>query len=209
MSKLVNCKSCGAQIAKSAKICPKCGAKQKKPVWLIAGIIIVVLAVISVISGTESPEKVGTLDSSPENTTPILETDADVFSIGDIVELDGVNVTLLGVHESTGTDIFRPTDGNVFVTFEFDISNQSDSEIAVSSLLSFSAYFDDYAATLDISAVSNAAGDGYAQLDGSIPVGKKMTGIVGYQAPNDWSSAEIRFTPDFWGGKEIIFQYEK
>ena len=28
--KMVKCKTCGAEIAKSAKTCPKCGAKQKK-----------------------------------------------------------------------------------------------------------------------------------------------------------------------------------
>lgn len=29
MSKLIACKACGAQIAKSAKVCPQCGAKNK------------------------------------------------------------------------------------------------------------------------------------------------------------------------------------
>lgn len=46
MGKLINCKTCNAEIAASAKACPNCGAKIKKPfytkwwVWIIAIIII-------------------------------------------------------------------------------------------------------------------------------------------------------------------------
>lgn len=29
MDKMTKCKTCGADIAKSAKVCPACGAKQK------------------------------------------------------------------------------------------------------------------------------------------------------------------------------------
>ena len=29
--KMKNCKTCGANMAKKAKICPQCGAKNKKP----------------------------------------------------------------------------------------------------------------------------------------------------------------------------------
>lgn len=46
MKKMTTCKSCGAEIAKSAKVCPNCGAKNKKPifkrwwVWLIVVVLI-------------------------------------------------------------------------------------------------------------------------------------------------------------------------
>lgn len=35
MSKLVTCKDCGAQISKSAKVCPHCGAKRKPSGWRV------------------------------------------------------------------------------------------------------------------------------------------------------------------------------
>ncbi len=50
MAKLVKCKSCDAEIAKTAKTCPHCGAKNKKPFykrwwfWLIA--IVLLLSMI-------------------------------------------------------------------------------------------------------------------------------------------------------------------
>ena len=46
------------------------------------------------------------------------------------------------------------------------------------------------------------------QLDGTIAAGKKMKGVVGYEAPQDWSELEIRFSPSFWGS-EIVFEYKK
>jgi len=34
MPKMIKCKTCGIEIAKSAKSCPSCGAKNKKPIYL-------------------------------------------------------------------------------------------------------------------------------------------------------------------------------
>lgn len=42
MAKLVKCKTCGAEIAKSAKVCPKCGAKQHVGALSACSIIIVI-----------------------------------------------------------------------------------------------------------------------------------------------------------------------
>lgn len=43
---MINCKTCGAEIAANAKVCPKCGAKNRKPVytkWWFWALIVVVL----------------------------------------------------------------------------------------------------------------------------------------------------------------------
>ena len=49
--KLVKCKSCGEMIATSAKMCPHCGAKRKRPVL---GVILVVLGVLVIIGAISS-----------------------------------------------------------------------------------------------------------------------------------------------------------
>lgn len=45
------CSHCGAEIASSAKVCPKCGGKNKKPIykrtWFIILAVIIVLGIIS------------------------------------------------------------------------------------------------------------------------------------------------------------------
>lgn len=51
-AKMITCKHCGAQIAKSAKTCPNCGGKNKKPIYLRAWfIVLVVLVLLGVIGG--------------------------------------------------------------------------------------------------------------------------------------------------------------
>lgn len=47
--KMTTCKTCGAEIAKSAKICPHCGAKNKQPIfkrWWFWVLVIVLLVMI-------------------------------------------------------------------------------------------------------------------------------------------------------------------
>lgn len=46
MAKLVKCKTCGAQIAKSARTCPHCGAKRKKHHFIRNFFILLLLLVI-------------------------------------------------------------------------------------------------------------------------------------------------------------------
>lgn len=42
-SKMVKCKTCGEMVAKSAKTCPHCGAKRKRPVL---GVVLIVLGIL-------------------------------------------------------------------------------------------------------------------------------------------------------------------
>ena len=58
---MTNCESCGGEIAVSAKSCPQCGAKVKRPVtkkwWFWAIIVVVVLGIIGGVSGSNSESK--------------------------------------------------------------------------------------------------------------------------------------------------------
>lgn len=57
-SKIIQCKTCGAEIAKNAKVCPSCGAKnkrgKKKWVFLIIILLIVVVFFAAVMGGGDS-----------------------------------------------------------------------------------------------------------------------------------------------------------
>ena len=54
-TKMTVCKTCGKEFAKSAKTCPGCGAKNKKPVykrwWFLAIIVIIILIILVSIMG--------------------------------------------------------------------------------------------------------------------------------------------------------------
>ena len=102
-----------------------------------------------------------------------------------------------------GLDVYEEETGNVFVLCEFEICNNSDTEIAVSSMLSFEAYCDDYTCSGSFSALLEKGDKN--QLDGTVAAGKKFKGVVGYEVPEDWKELEIRYTPDYWNGNDIVF----
>jgi uncharacterized OB-fold protein len=56
MGKMTKCKTCGADIAKSAKVCPACGANQKKPVVLIVIAVFIAIGIIGTAFGGNSLE---------------------------------------------------------------------------------------------------------------------------------------------------------
>ena len=51
---LINCKACGKEIAKKAKICPHCGAKNKKPLYKRAWLWVLVAVVIFASMGNDA-----------------------------------------------------------------------------------------------------------------------------------------------------------
>ena len=60
MRKLMQCKTCGNYIARSAQVCPYCGARQHQGALAVCAVIIVVVvfAIVGIIiDGDENPEK--------------------------------------------------------------------------------------------------------------------------------------------------------
>lgn len=203
---MTNCRSCGAEIAKSAVTCPHCGARNKRKhvlLWVVLGVLALIIIGAA---GSGGSEPAPAAASSTSAAAPKSESKAPVkktFGVGESAELKDIVVTLVSVEESSGSQFNQPTDGNVFVICEFEIENNSSSEINVSSLLSFAAYCDDYSLNFSLTALLEKGN--MNQLDGQIAAGKKMNGIIGYEVPIGWNELEIRFTPSFWSGNEIIF----
>lgn len=60
-NKLTNCTSCGAEIATSAKTCPQCGAKVKRPItkkwWFWVVVVVIIAAIVGGTSGSKSGDK--------------------------------------------------------------------------------------------------------------------------------------------------------
>ncbi len=67
-SKMTACKTCGTEIATNAKTCPKCGAKNKKPIykrpWFIVLMVLLALGIIGSI-GKDSSTQEPAPDSQP------------------------------------------------------------------------------------------------------------------------------------------------
>lgn len=68
--KLTTCDSCGAEIATSAKTCPQCGAKRKRPITKKWWFWVVVVVIIAAIAGGTSGSKSGDKPAPVEPVTP-------------------------------------------------------------------------------------------------------------------------------------------
>ena len=92
-AKMIICKTCGAEIASNAKACPKCGAKNRKPIykkWWFYALIVIIL--IGVIGGSKSDP---VSSSSNENNSPSVTTKAQVNATPEPITYTHYNVTEL------------------------------------------------------------------------------------------------------------------
>lgn len=208
------CKHCKTEIPKDAKVCPNCRKKQKGiGKWITIAVVVVIL-IAAMSGGEDNPKKVETADAESSETTTESATDTsedreekDTFGIGETAEMNNVQVTMVSYSENEGSEYNKPTDGNEYVMVEFDIVNNSENEITVSSALSFDGYADDYA--LNYSFAAMMENETSNQLDGTIAPGKKMDGMVGFEVPKDWKTMEIHFKDDVWSNSKFKFEIEK
>lgn len=212
------CKHCKTEIPADAKVCPNCRKRQSGVVkWVI--IVIVALVIIAALaSGGEEdgvkkvensgsqPESSVSASTTPSSTLQSQEEQELIFKVGETAEYNSVQVTLLGVTESNGSDFNKPAEGNIYVLAEFEIANNSDKELTISSIMMFDAYQDGYATNLSLTAEVEADGE---TLDGTIAPGKKMKGKIGYEIPSDCKELEIYVHTDVWSSKKIKFLYER
>lgn len=210
------CKHCKSDIQFDAKVCPQCRKKQGggclKPIL----ICIVVLCVLGAIAGMSEnkPKKVTSQNESTEQEADKAEDNVkdetgsgkDIFAIGETAEMNDVQVTMTDYAENKGSEWNAPADGQIYVLVEFEIKNNSDAELAISSALSFEGYADDYLANLSLGALME---NEQTQLDGSIAPGKKMRGWIGYEVPEDWKRLEVHFTDDVWSNNKFKFEITK
>lgn len=70
---LTTCKSCGTQIAKNAKVCPACGAKNGKPIYKKWWFWVILIVIICGIGGTNKDSPSKALVAPPSHVTEPLQ----------------------------------------------------------------------------------------------------------------------------------------
>ncbi len=92
MAKMIVCSTCGEEIASSAKVCPKCGAKVKKPFYQKAWFwIVVVVVVLGIAAGGGSDENTSDTQqaAATESATTESETTVDEGTTESSEEVSG------------------------------------------------------------------------------------------------------------------------
>lgn len=81
MGKLMKCKTCGAEITKSEKACPLCGAKQHKGVYVACAVVaaIAVIGCVAVVAGSMGGRTSSTQNTQGDHTAKTLTFSGDGF----------------------------------------------------------------------------------------------------------------------------------
>ena len=208
-SKMKTCKHCGAEIAKSAKVCPKCGGKNSKPIflrwWFIALVIIILIGAVSGGGQKKSQTtQVGTVGQTtkesgakPGEPTPEPKTH---YAVGDILQDGNVEIVYVASGEYHSDNQFqKPKDGYNYIFLEFAFTNTGKSDTSV-SFYSFEAYADGYNMDMLYSADDN--------LSATLSAGRSTTGKVYFEVPKDAKEIEIEYSPNVFVDRKIKFIYE-
>ena len=207
------CKVCDGEIPAEAKRCPLCGAKARIEHPFLTAFIILLFAFgfFFAFFIYQPGEIVQFVKDKFAETQQDETVDVTEAGIGDTATYKGVKATLLGVQEAGGiAPLLSPSDGKVFIYCTFDIENESDRDIVIGSLTSFDAFCDGYAVSGSLSSIANeiARSKSLQTLDGNVPKGKKIKGIISYEVPSNWQSLEIKFKPFALSRQGMTFYIE-
>ena len=101
MAKLVRCKTCGGQIAKSAKVCPHCGAKQHQGVYAVCAVIAIITLVLCVIIiGTTDLDKEGQRIQNASNESSEAKSEENNSDGRLVLDQDGIKIKFFGFKEA-------------------------------------------------------------------------------------------------------------
>lgn len=223
MEKLINCKHCGAQIAKSAKVCPNCGGKNKKPVylrwWFIALVVIVLLAAIGGGGGSSKSnetKKVGTVDqakdksastaaaqkqtstTAPKKKEPTPEPKTS-YVVGDILQDGDMKIVYVASGDFISDNPYsQPKEGNKFIFLEFVFINTGKKDVSV-SMYSFECYADGYNVDMYYG--------GDEDLSSTLSAGRTTSGKIYFEVPKDAKEIEVEYSPNMFLDRKIKFVY--
>lgn len=215
------CKHCKAEIPYGAKVCPQCRKKQGSILkWI--GIVFVALIIIGAIGGNGDGEKTDTQTKNKTDNKNITEENKkdesaieskekeeskeeskDKYIVGDIWENKTLRVKYTDCYEFTDYNQYNaPADGNKIICAEFEFENIGKSDETV-MYTDFHGYADGYEVN------QSYAPDGTGlSFSVKMSAGRKGTGKVAFEVPEDAEEIEIEFSPNMFSSEKVIFIYQ-
>lgn len=218
---LITCKACGAQIAKNAKSCPVCGAKNKKPLYKKWWFWLCIVLTVGIIGGgnsqsapaVSSPSRAQAPSSSDRapassssagnSASSASEEETNIFCPGDVLDTGRLKIT----YQECDSDwkgysqYFGPQAGNKVVRAYFIFENIGSSD----EFCSF-AEFDCYADGVSAPRFLWSADDNLSTAN--LSPGRKLQGYIYYEVPANAEEIEVEYEISAWTQDKAIFVIE-
>jgi len=165
-------------------------------------VLFLCLAMVALLMGcgeTVTPEKAST-EPGKESTKP---APPETFSVGEKVKMGDLAITVNSARQSQGGEVWKPSQGNIFVIVDCTIENLANEPTTISSLMMFKLVDSDgynYTPTI--------AEDTKGSLDGELGSGRTMRGEVAFEVPADAQGLEFIFEPNVFGFGQAIFKLD-
>lgn len=124
--------------------------------------------------------------------TPLPSSVApQTYKIGQLVALSGWDITVNSAKKSTGDDISKPKEGDIYLEISVTLQNTTTTTQSVSSLISFK--------------LADSTGQSYSETivtsapnppDGSVSPNQKTKGTLSYEVPKSEKTFTLSFSPD-------------
>lgn len=127
--------------------------------------------------------------------------DNNVYKVGDVLDADGVKITMDSAEEWTSDNEFiEPEKGNKFIRVFFTIKNERGKDQYI-SCTDFDCYADDVACDMSF------YGDNQLSTK-TLSNGKTTKGYIYYEVPKDSEKITIEYETNWWTDEKVTFEVE-
>lgn len=178
----------------------KKGKKNKKPLILL--LVLLLLAGIGFYlyqSGLLFPNKEG-------NTIPEAKTTS--YSAEEAASLNGVELQILSYEVSEGNKLIKPSNGNVFLLIELEVTNTTETAITINDVSDFRGIYQGEKITYSGLAY-NILSDEMVRLNGTLEGNGALSGYVCLEVPEDYDIIELEYSHPAWSNQKVVFELTK
>lgn len=216
MAKMTTCKSCGKEVASSAKACPNCGASLKmgfgKKVLIVIGVLFA-LGIIGSLAGGEDTNTPSSSSNTPSSSPNVQQAAQPTILSNEGVSSD-VKIVVNGMEtkNTIGNNQYSTaTAQGVFKVITISLTNNQKDAITVDSN-SFKLVDDkgrefSYSSEAQMALMSSIGGKDESLFLKKINPGLSVTGKVAFDVPQDAKGLVLKARGGMTG-KEITLKVE-